>query len=106
MFRHVIGARVQPDEGEKFVRTFLYRCLLRPGGCVACDRAPHTCLSAHMATDHHIFDCGKIGEQANILKRAGDAECCNPVRRQFLELLALKCKCTFVKRVKAREHIE
>ena len=61
----------------------LYGGFFAPRRGVACNRTPHAGARANVPADHHVLDCRKIGKQANVLKRAGDTERCDTVRRQL-----------------------
>jgi hypothetical protein len=68
------------DVLEQLVGALLDRRLLGARAGSAQDRADHARVRAHVAPDHHVLERREVGEEADVLEGARDAELRDAVR--------------------------
>src|SRR6185503_10704332 len=91
---------------EQLQRPALNLLFLRQGALVAEDRAEHAGSRTRVAADHHVFERGKIHEQADVLEGAADAGGRDLVRLQAGETAVVEPEVTAIGRIDAGENIE
>ena len=91
---------------EQLVRPLVDRPFLVARVRVARDRAPDAGARAHVAADHHVLQRRQVGEQPDVLERAGDSARGDLVGLQALQHVAVEREVPAVGHVDAGEHVE
>ena len=80
---------------------------LRAGGVQrAEDRADRLLAELAGDADHHVVQCGQVGEQPQVLEGARDAGAHDRLRPQPVQLAVAKCDAAFVGHQEAGDHVE
>src|SRR5882762_859565 len=104
--RGVVGAAADADIVEQLRRArfdlffLFYRLSVSEHG------ADDAGMAAHVTADHHVLQRRQVGEQTDVLERAGNARGGHLVRLQAGQRVAVEQERAGVGRVKPRQHVE